>query len=226
MENFLKGSKYYPLQIVIDDREPQSIKNILLTYKNILIITERLTVADYLIDAELQVERKSIADFCASVKDGRLFKQVAKLANSKIASCLILEGRKEEFKKSGFKKNAIQAIILAISLTFKLPILRSKTQEQTVSIMLQCYKQLTKDKLSDYRFYPRPKPKFKKTDVFFKRKIHILEGFPGIGADRAERLLRHFGNLQNVFISPESELVKVEGVGETLARQMRKVLGD
>ncbi|PRY87459.1 helix-hairpin-helix domain-containing protein [Mongoliibacter ruber] len=56
--------------------------------------------------------------------------------------------------------------------------------------------------------------------------MHVLEGFPGIGADRAERLIQYFGSLQNVFISPESELVKVEGIGKTIARQMRMVLGE
>lgn len=210
----------------MDDREPQSIVDQILDCKNIIVRKERLLIGDYLLDNELLVERKSVSDFCASVKDGRLFNQIAKLANSNIKSCLIIEGKEREFRETGFNKNAIQGIIISISLVFKVPVIRSKTQKQTISIMLQCYRQLTKDKLCDFRFFPRLKPKFQKTDVFLKQKVHILEGFPGIGADRAERLLQHFGSLQNIFISSESELVKVEGIGKNIARQMRMVLGE
>ncbi|MBW3469710.1 ERCC4 domain-containing protein [Arthrospiribacter ruber] len=226
MGDFLKGSKFYPLQIVIDDREPQAIVDQILDFKNIIVRKERLPIGDYLLDSDLLVERKSVPDFCASVKDGRLFKQVAKLANSKVRPCLILEGKEKEFRETGFKKKAIQGMIISISLVFKIPIVRSKSPKQTISIMLQSYRQLTKDRLEDFRFFPRLKPKFRKSDAYFKQKVHILEGFPGIGADKAEQLLRHFGSLQNVFVSPESELVKVEGIGKTIAAQMRKVLGD
>jgi DNA excision repair protein ERCC-4 len=226
MGDFLKGSKSYPLQVVIDDREPQTIVDQILAYKNIIVRKERLLYGDYLLDNDLLVERKSISDFCASIKDRRLFKQIAKLANSNIKSCLIIEGKEREFRDTGFKKSAIQGIIISISLVFKVPIVWSKSQMQTISIMLQIYRQLTKDKLNDFKFFPRLKPKFKKTDIFFKQKVHILEGFPGIGAERAERLLRHFGSLQNIFISSESELVKVEGVGKTIAAQMKKLLGN
>lgn len=127
MEDFLKGSKFYPLQIVKDDREPQTIVDQILDCKNIIVRKERLLVGDYLLDNDLLVERKSIADFCASVKDGRLFKQIAKLANSNIKSCLILEGKEKEFRETGFKKNAIQGIIISISLVFKIPVIRSKS---------------------------------------------------------------------------------------------------
>lgn len=226
MKDFLKGSKFYPLEIVIDDREPDAMLEYLLFYKNIIVRKERLLVGDYLLDSELIVERKSTSDFCASIKDGRFFKQAGKLASSKTPSCIIIEGKKAEFKDFGFNKNAIQAILLSASVIFKIPILRSKTQRDTVSIMLQSFKQLTKDKLADYKFHPRLKPKFKsqRTDKYLKQKIHILEGFPGIGADRAEHLLNHFGSLQHIFNAPESDLLSVTGIGKSTVQKMKNLL--
>jgi ERCC4-type nuclease len=226
MKDFLSGSKFYPLEIVIDDREPDVMLEYLIFYKNIIVRKERLSVGDYLLDSDLLVERKAIPDLCASIKDGRFFKQVARLASSKIPTCLILEGKNASFKDSGFSKNAIQAILLSSSMVFKIPILRSKSPKETVSIMLQCFKQLTKDKLADYKFHPRLKPKFKTqgTDKYLKQKIHILEGFPGIGADRAEYLLNHFGSLQHIFNAPESDLLSVIGIGKSTVQKMKILL--
>jgi ERCC4-type nuclease len=113
-------------------------------------------------------------------------------------------------------------------MVFKIPILRSKSPKETVSIMLQCFKQLTKDKLADYKFHPRLKPKFQKlrSDKHLKQKIHILEGFPGIGADRAEQLLNHFGSLQKIFNASESDLRKVIGIGKSTVEKMKMLLQD
>lgn len=224
MKDFLKGSKFYPLEIVIDDREPDAMLEYLLFYKNIIVRKERLLVGDYLLDSGLLVERKTPSDFNASIKDGRFFKQVGKLANSKVPACLILEGRKREYKNLGFSKNAVQAILMSVSLIFKIPILRSKSPQETVAIMLQCFKQLTKDKLADYKFHPRLKPKFQKSDKLLKQKIHVLEGFPGIGSDRAEQLLNYFGSLQLVFDATEEELLKVTGIGNSTIQKMKMLL--
>ncbi|MCH7413605.1 helix-hairpin-helix domain-containing protein [Belliella sp. R4-6] len=226
MKDFLSGSKLYPLEIVIDDREPDAMLEYLLFYKNIIVRKERLLVGDYLLDSELIVERKTPSDFSASIKDGRFFKQAGKLANSKVPACLILEGRKREYKNLGFSKNAVQAILMSVSLIFKIPIIRAKTRKETVSVMLQSFKQLTKDKLADCKFHPRLKPKFQKSDKFLKQKIHILEGFPGIGADRAEYLLNHFGSLQHIFNASESDLLSVIGIGKSTVQKMKVILNE
>lgn len=51
----------------------------------------RLTTGDYLIDEEVLVERKTFADFAASLADGRLFAQAARLAHSAHRSILLIE---------------------------------------------------------------------------------------------------------------------------------------
>ncbi|WP_373520231.1 ERCC4 domain-containing protein [Aquiflexum sp.] len=224
MSRLIKSSYFYPLEVIIDDREPIAIEKELLAKGNLLVQRKRLDVGDYIFDKDLLVERKTVFDFCASVKDGRLFKQVSKLANGKIPSILILEGRQKDFKETDFSVSAIQGILVAISLGFKIPILQSKGIKETVSIMLQGYKQLTKDRLQNQRIYPR-KGNFKKgRDQLLKQKIHILEGFPGIGVDRAERLLDHFGSLKDIFEADFKELLGVPGLGRISALKFREIL--
>ncbi|WP_373494312.1 ERCC4 domain-containing protein [Aquiflexum sp.] len=224
MSRLIKSSYFYPLEVIIDDREPMSVEKELLAKGNLLVQRKRLDVGDYIFDNDLLVERKTVIDFCASIKDGRLFKQVSKLAKGKIPAIVILEGRQKDFKETDFSVQAILGIMVSISLGFKIPILRSKGIEETVAIMLQGYKQLTKDRLQDQRVYPR-KGNFKKEkNQSLKQKIHILEGFPGIGVDRAEKLLDHFGSLKDVFNADFEELLGVPGLGRISALKFREIL--
>lgn len=52
----------------------------------------RLATGDFLIDNEVLIERKSVDNFAASLIDGRLFRQVARLAHSGYRSLLLIEG--------------------------------------------------------------------------------------------------------------------------------------
>jgi DNA excision repair protein ERCC-4 len=213
MSRILRTSYFYPLEVVIDDREPISVEKALLAKGNLLVQRKRLDLGDYIFDNDLIVERKTILDFCTSIKDGRLFKQISRLANSKIPGILILEGRQKDFKKTDFSLSAIQGIMISISLGFKIPILRSKGIEETVSIMLQGYKQLTKESIEVKRVYS-PKLRYRKRkDQLLIYKVHVLEGFPGIGSERASLLLEKFQTLDRVFQSPKEEFLELKGIG-------------
>ena len=52
----------------------------------------RLRVGDYLINDQVLIERKTIADFAASLVDGRLFPQAARLARDGRRSLVLTEG--------------------------------------------------------------------------------------------------------------------------------------
>ncbi len=49
----------------------------------------------------------------------------------------------------------------------------------------------------------------------------MLQGLPGIGPERAERLLDHFGSVENVAKAPVGELTGIDGIGETAAAKIR-----
>jgi DNA excision repair protein ERCC-4 len=224
MTELLKSSYFYPLEVIIDDREPISIEQEFLTKGNLLVQRKRLDVGDYIFDNELIVERKTVKDYCESIKDGRLFRQVSKLAKNKVTAFMILEGRQKDFKETDFSVQAIQGILVSVSLGFRIPILRSKSIRESVEIMLQGYKQLTKDRLLEQRIFPRKGNFKKKKDRFLEEKIHILEGFPGVGVDRAKSLLDHFGNLKAVFDADLENLLEVKGFGRISAKNFKEIL--
>src|SRR5690554_3503552 len=147
MSNLLKSSYFFPLQVTIDDKKPDTLEGEFRKMGNMIIHRQRLTVGDYLFDGDLLVERKTVPDFCCSIKDGRLFRQAGDLVRNRVPACIILEGRNRDFKETDFSLQAIQGILLSISLVFRLPVLRTRHPKETVRLMLQGFKQLTRDGL-------------------------------------------------------------------------------
>lgn len=222
MSKFLKTSSYFPLQVTIDDREPFSLEEEFRETGNMIICRQRMATGDYLLDSDLLVERKTIPDFCHSIKDGRLFNQAKLLAMSPVPAVYILEGKNRQFKDTDFSRQAIQSILISLSLSFRLPIIKTRDFQESVQVMLQCFKQLTKDRLDDQRFFP--KSLRRKNPPLHVQKVQILEGFPGVGVDRADRLLTKFGSLHAVFTAEKEELLNVPGLGEKTVDRFFEIL--
>lgn len=64
-----------PPRIVVDVREFRSALPSLLHGNNMIVIPCQLTVGDYILTPDICVERKSIRDLIASLKNGRLYNQ-------------------------------------------------------------------------------------------------------------------------------------------------------
>jgi len=91
-----------------------------------------LPLGDYEVDSTLIVERKTLADFAVSVLDGRLFRQVGRLAREpEVRSCLILEGTPERYPRLAIPTPAFQGALITVTLVFGVPVLRSANPEET-----------------------------------------------------------------------------------------------
>lgn len=53
------------------------------------------------------------------------------------------------------------------------------------------------------------------------RQLYILQGFPGIGPERAHQLLARFGSVEAIARAPAEDLRSVEGIGERIAGALR-----
>ena len=73
----------FAARIVVDDRERfAGVTEALWSRPGISVAVRRLQLGDYQVADSLVVERKTLADFALSVRDGRLFSQVSRLARS------------------------------------------------------------------------------------------------------------------------------------------------
>ena len=203
-----------PVNIIADDREPDSVINQLKVYDNIKLTKQRLAIGDYEINGRLLVERKTLQDLVASIKDGRLFKQACRLANSPLQTLIILEGTTKNLK-SNMRREAIQGALITISIYFAIPLLRSMHPQETAQLMLyvaQQNKVISNNTLR--RKGKRPKGKR-------KTQLHILQGLPNIGSERANALLDQFGSIEAVLTATTNELQKIDGIGSGIAKKIR-----
>jgi ERCC4-type nuclease len=205
-----------PVDIVADDRERASeVVAFIGSIPRVSVRIERLASGDYLADRRILFERKTLQDLARSIVDGRLFKQMVRLTKSKYKAVLILEGSGKNTESLGVRREALQGALITISLILGIPVLRSMTPEETARLIVYAARQVASLGKAGY---PRAgyRPKSKKG-----RQLYILQGLPGVGHERALRLLEKFGSVEGVLRAGLDELRAVEGIGAKTADRIR-----
>jgi len=185
--------------VVADIHEKNSLVISELFSLGIQVKFEKLDVADFLINS-VAVERKTISDFLSSMISKRLSQQLENLGQYE-KRFLIIEGIDEQNlyteKEKVINSNAVRGFLLDIILKYQIPIIFSKNYEDTARFLDILARK--PDKTSSSLRMKR-KTLNKKEQMQF-----ILEGFPGIGAETAKKLLSRFKTIKNIINSEELE---------------------
>jgi ERCC4-type nuclease len=202
--------------ILVDDREPNAgVVDALRRDPQVVVQVQRLPVGDYLLDDALLFERKTLVDLTQSIKDGRLFRQGLRLASASARGVVILEGSSRDLAHSRMRREAIQVALMTLTLSFGIPLLRSIDPEETAALMLLAARQgraRASGSLPRPGRRPRGKPRI---------QSRVLQGLPGIGPERAKRLIDHFGSIEGVMAATAGELAAVPGIGKGIADAIR-----
>jgi ERCC4-type nuclease len=204
------------IHITIDDRERRGpVPSALKAHGGFRVEIRRLAIGDYCVDESLLFERKTLRDVVCSIADGRLFSQALRLVKSSQPAALILEGRGSDLCAGGMRREAIQGALLNVSLFIGLPVLRTRDPAETVRTMgyaaRQCHA-LAHGALPRHGRRPKGKAAL---------QSHILQGLPGIGPQRAARLLHRFGSVEAAFLADAEAIAEVDGIGPVVASKMR-----
>lgn len=202
--------------IEIDDREAgNAVAEALRRMPQVDLDIRRLDVGDYLVDDVLLFERKTLLDLVESIKDGRLFAQALRLTQARQRPALILEGRTDLLAGSQMRREAIQGALITLTLYFQIPLLRATDADETARLILTAARQ---GRARTSGALPRPgqRPRGKQ-----RIQSHILQGLPGVGPERARRLLDRFGSIEAVVAAPAEELIRVPGIGRGTADLIR-----
>lgn len=178
----------------------------------------RLTTGDYLINDEVLIERKTIADFAASLVDGRLFAQAARLTHSAHRSILLIEGP-IPVDAPAVHPHALEGALASLAAMWRLPVLHSCDPEQSVRLLQYLANQAGQPHQHILRRLDR-KPKRTAS-----RRLFVLQGLPGVGPALAHRLLVHLGSVERVITADAVTLTHVRGVGPKKAARIRELVG-
>jgi ERCC4-type nuclease len=188
--------------------------------ENVEVCIQRLSMGDYQVENRLIVERKTLKDFALSIIDGRLFKQMIRIANSTFTGVLILEGTAIDTVDLEMTREAMQGALITVSLILGIPVLRSKDPSETARLIVYTGRQIESMARGGVHRHGY-RPKVKRT-----RQLFILQGLPGIGPQRADRLLDRFGSVEAAISASSSELRSVDGIGKSIADKIRWVVGE
>ena len=201
-------------KVIADYRERNSLVASELISLGIDVEFKELKVADYIVK-NTAIERKTVNDFISSMINKRLIRQLEEIQQYE-NRLLIIEGTEEqelyndeaykENKSEGINPNAIRGMILSIILRYKVPIILTKTAEDTAKFISLIAKKQEKESSLN----PKKKARNKK-----EQQQYILEGFPGIGAKTAKKLLKEFKSIKDIINTDEQELKKILGKKST-----------
>lgn len=200
------------MTIIADNREKSSGLPNLLSVKGIDVKMHQLSVGDYIIDNDIIIERKTNIDFVQSIITGRLFNQCARLRKTGMIPLIIVEGNPFETRHN-LKPEAIKGALLAVSLSWQIPIIRSSGKEDTVRLIIMAAKQ----QINPPTFIHRTGKKPKKVQ---RQQHYFIESMPGVGHELAQRLLTHFSTIKKIVTANVSSLEKVEGIGKMKATKL------
>ena len=205
------------LKITVDYRETTSGLTDLLKNSGALVEIAKLSYGDYIINDTITVERKTAKDFLLSIIDGRLFNQLSNLKKFCNHPILLIEGNPYETEHN-FDRMAIKGTLISIQTICYVPIIFSRTKEDSRDILLMISRQLgTSIDVVPLRGGYRPKR-------IKSKQLYLLQGFPQVGPKLAKRLILHFKTVSNVMNAPVHYLTKVDGIGKVSAERIREVL--
>ena len=193
-------------KIEIDYREKNSLVVSELIALGLEVEVKELKVADYIVGGTA-IERKTVSDFIASMKNGRLLRQLEELRQYE-SMLLIVEGIDEQelYTDSeeviGMHPNSVRGFLLSILLNYKVPVIFTKNYEDTARFISVLSRKKPKE---------TPLNVTKKFLSMKEQTQYILEGFPGIGPKTAKKLLKKFKTIKNIINAPEEDLKKEIG---------------
>ena len=176
-----------------------------------------LVCGDYLLSDRIVVERKILSDFIKSIIDKRLFYQLKQMKENFEKPILIIEG---EGSLYGYlNPNVTRGALAAITVDLGIPILWTKDLADTAGILYWIARREQIDEKREISFRNKKTP-----DTVEEMQEFLISGLPDISLTRAKQLLKHFKKPEKVFNASIDELKNVKGIGDKIAKNIRKVL--
>ena len=208
------------VHVIADDREARAgVIGELRRIPEVSVEVRRLETGDYLVDDAVRFERKRLADFAASLVDGRLFGQALRLSGACGRPVIILEGSSRDLAGCGVRREAMQGALICLGIVLGIAVLRAANAWETARLIAWTAGQISRNATGVPRRYGH-RPRGRR-----RRQLFVLQGLPGVGPERSARLLDAFGSVQEVMMASAECLAQVQGIGPGIASRIRWLVG-
>ena len=208
-----------PARVVADERERASGVPEELSKLNVRVYFSRLPVADYVLNPELAVERKSVRDLVSSVYDTRLFYQAAKISAAYAKPILLEEGDSKEVESLARNLKSFYGAIANVTLAYGLRVLYTASPKETAMAIAELLNHARAKPLA--RMPSEMPPKSKSVP---QQQLYLVSSIPGIGRKLAEKLLSKYGTPRRVMGLTAGELAMTQGIGWKKAEKIREMM--
>jgi len=208
-----------PARVVADERERASGVPEELSRLNVRVYFSRLPVADYVLNPELAVERKSVRDLVSSVYDSRLFYQAAKLSAAYAKPFLLVEGDSKEVESLAKNLKSFYGAIANVTLAYGLRVLYTANPKETATAIAELLSHARAKPLA--RMPSELPPKAKSIP---QQQLYLVSAMPGIGRKLAEKLLSKYGTPRRVMGLTAGELAMTQGIGWKKAERIKNMM--
>ncbi|MDG6902177.1 MAG: hypothetical protein JRM80_09490 [Nitrososphaerota archaeon] len=208
-----------PARVVADERERASGVPDELSKLNVRVYYSRLPVADYVLNPEVAIERKSVRDLVSSVYDSRIFYQAAKLSAAYVRPFLLVEGDSKEVESLTKNLKSFYGAIANVSMAYGLRILYTANPKETAIAIAELLNHARARPLA--RMPSELPPKAKSIP---QQQLYLVSSLPGVGRKLAERLLSKYGSPRKVMGLTAGELALTQGIGWKRAEKIKGVL--
>ena len=178
-----------PARVVADEREKASGVPEELSKLGVRVYFSTLPVADYVLNPEIAVERKSVRDLVSSVYDSRLFYQAAKLSAAYAKPFLLVEGDSKEVEGLARNLKSFYGAIANVSLAYGLRVLYTANPEETAIAIAEL---LTHARAKPLAMIPAEVPP--KSKSVHQLQLYLGSSLPGVGRKLAEKLHAKYGS--------------------------------
>jgi Fanconi anemia group M protein len=202
------------LTIQVDMREQGGpVPALLAAYPDVGLRFGALPSGDYVLADEVAVERKTAADFVASILDRRLFGQAARLKLLFPRAILLIEGDLATVPHS-IAQEAIRGALAFLAVREGVTVLQVGGAEESAAI-LRLMARHAQERMGQPVSLREPKPLVEELYA-----AYLVEGLPGVGPRRARQLLAHFGTPAAVMCASAEELARAPGIGRKSAERI------
>lgn len=201
-------------RVQVDDREERGGLIVALRERLPRVEVARLEYGDVLIGRRVGVERKTLADLAASVGDRRLWGQLWALERVVSRPLLVVEGSDVT---DVLRMTAPQwrGVLLSITVGQGIPVLRTQDVAETASWIAEIARR-------EARWLARQHAPPPITPA--RQALDVLRAIPGVGHERARRLLEGLGSVAAVANASAAELERVAGIGPATVEALHGAL--